>query len=167
MLVIRWSQDVLWLLCVLWSAGKIDQNCTSFLSSNCCQNMPNHRSLSPILLVSVEILPRKVVVCRDFILRAVATFWVMSLVGIYPGRASLMLQKMDLITGTWNCTQTLHFYICNDLICMFGYPEKILALDHFGYIASPTCAWHKGHGSCYQFIYDINRVNLCKPYFKC
>ena len=44
--------------------------------------MPNHRSLSPILGfdVSVAILLRKVVVCRDFILRAVATFWVMSLV---------------------------------------------------------------------------------------
>ena len=62
----------------------------SFLSSNCCQNMPNHRSLPPILGfdVSVGILPRKVVVCRNFILRAVTTFWVMSLVGIYPGRAS-------------------------------------------------------------------------------
>ena len=53
--------------------------------------MPNHRSLSPVLGfdVSVEILPRKVVVCRDFILRAVATFWVMPLVGIYPDRASI------------------------------------------------------------------------------
>ena len=52
--------------------------------------MPNHRSLPPILGfdVSVGILPRKVAVCRNFILRAVATFWVMSLVGIYPGRAS-------------------------------------------------------------------------------
>ena len=54
--------------------------------------MPNHRSLSPILGfdVSVGILPRKVVVCRNFILRAVATFWVMLLVGIYPDRASLI-----------------------------------------------------------------------------
>ena len=31
---------------------------------------------------------REVVSCRDFTLRSVATFWVMSLVGIYPGRAS-------------------------------------------------------------------------------
>ena len=38
--------------------------------------------------VTVGILWRKVVFCRDFILLAVATFWVMSLVGIYPGRAS-------------------------------------------------------------------------------
>ena len=28
--------------------------------------------------------------CRDFILRSVATFWVMPLVGIYRGRASLL-----------------------------------------------------------------------------
>ena len=39
--------------------------------------------------VTVVIWPREVVSCRaDFILRAVATFWAMSLVGIYPGRAS-------------------------------------------------------------------------------
>ena len=39
--------------------------------------------------VTVAIGPREVVSCRDFILRAVATFWAMLLVGIYPGRASL------------------------------------------------------------------------------
>ena len=38
--------------------------------------------------VTVAIWPREVVSCRDFILRAVATFWVMSLVGIYTGKAS-------------------------------------------------------------------------------
>ena len=38
--------------------------------------------------VTVAILPREVVSCREFILRAVATFWAMLLVGIYPGRAS-------------------------------------------------------------------------------
>ena len=38
--------------------------------------------------VTVAIWPREVVSCRDFILRAVATFWAMSLVGIFPGRAS-------------------------------------------------------------------------------
>ena len=38
--------------------------------------------------VTVEIWPREVFSCRDFILRTVATFWAMSLVGIYPGRAS-------------------------------------------------------------------------------
>ena len=38
--------------------------------------------------VSVAIWPREVASCRDFILHAVATFWAMSLIGIYPGRAS-------------------------------------------------------------------------------
>ena len=40
---------------------------------------------------TVAIWPREVVSCRDFILRAVASFWAMSLVGIYPGRASIIL----------------------------------------------------------------------------
>ena len=39
---------------------------------------------------TVAIWPKEDVSCRDFILCAVATFWTMSLVGIYPGRASLM-----------------------------------------------------------------------------
>ena len=39
--------------------------------------------------VAIWLLAREVVSCRDFILRAVATFWAMWLVGIYPGRASL------------------------------------------------------------------------------
>ena len=38
--------------------------------------------------VTVAIWPREVVSCCDFILRAVATFWAMSLIGIYLGRAS-------------------------------------------------------------------------------
>ena len=38
--------------------------------------------------ITVTIWPREVVSCRNFILRTVATFWAMSLVGIYPGRAS-------------------------------------------------------------------------------
>ena len=37
--------------------------------------------------VTVAFWPMEVVSCCDFILRAVATFWAMSLVGIYPGRA--------------------------------------------------------------------------------
>ena len=39
--------------------------------------------------VTVAIWPREVVSCRNFILCAVATFWAMSLVGIYLGRASI------------------------------------------------------------------------------
>ena len=41
--------------------------------------------------VTVAIWPREVVSCLNFILRAVTTFWAMSLVRIYPGRASTML----------------------------------------------------------------------------
>ena len=53
-------------------------------------NKPNHHSLSHILgfAVTVAIWLKEVVACRDFILGSVTTFWVMSLVGIYPGRAS-------------------------------------------------------------------------------
>ena len=40
--------------------------------------------------VPVAIWPREVVSGRDFVLRAVTTFWAMSLVGIYPGRASML-----------------------------------------------------------------------------
>ena len=39
--------------------------------------------------ITIAIWPREVVSYRDFILLAVATFWAMSLVGIYPGRASV------------------------------------------------------------------------------
>ena len=39
--------------------------------------------------VAIWLLVREVVSCHDFILRAVAAFWAMSFVEIYPGRASL------------------------------------------------------------------------------
>ena len=39
-------------------------------------------------VVIVAIWPREVVSCGDSTLHAVATFWAMSLVGIYPRRAS-------------------------------------------------------------------------------
>ena len=41
--------------------------------------------------VTVEIWPKEVVSCCDFILCAVATFWAMSLLGIYPGRALIII----------------------------------------------------------------------------
>ena len=49
-----------------------------------------YKSLSLIVsfAVTVAIWLREVVFCRDFILRAVAIFWAILLVGIYPGRAS-------------------------------------------------------------------------------
>ena len=49
----------------------------------------NFLSLIVGFAVTVAIWLREVVSCRDFILRAVSTFWAMSLVGFYPGRASL------------------------------------------------------------------------------
>ena len=45
-------------------------------------------SLIVSFAVTVAIWLREVVSCRNFILRAVATFWAMSLVRIYPGRTS-------------------------------------------------------------------------------
>ena len=47
--------------------------------------------------VTVAIWPREVVSCHDFILRALATFWAMSLVGIYRGRASIMTCIIDFM----------------------------------------------------------------------
>ena len=41
--------------------------------------------------VTIAIWPREVVSCHDFISGAVATFWAMSLVRIYPGRASMRI----------------------------------------------------------------------------
>ena len=54
-----------------------------------------HKCLSLIVgfAITVTIWPREVVSCRDFILSAVSTFWAMSLVGIYPGRASLVAKR--------------------------------------------------------------------------
>ena len=40
-------------------------------------------------VVTVAIWPGEVASCHDFILCAVATFWAMWLVGIYPGRACM------------------------------------------------------------------------------
>ena len=53
--------------------------CRYFLGYVACRNLP---------IVTVTIWPREVVSCRDFILLAVATFWAMSLVGIYPSSLS-------------------------------------------------------------------------------
>ena len=71
------------------SVEKTDEN-YYFSAFRLVINKPNHHSLSLILgfSITVTIWLREVVSCRDFILRCVATFWVVSLVGIYPGRAS-------------------------------------------------------------------------------
>ena len=47
-------------------------------------------SLIVSFAVPVTIWPREVVSGRNFILRAVTTFWAMLLVEIYPGRASML-----------------------------------------------------------------------------
>ena len=46
-------------------------------------------SLIVSFAVTVTVWLREVVSCRDFILHTVATFWAMSLVEIYPSRASV------------------------------------------------------------------------------
>ena len=51
--------------------------------------------------VTVAIWPREVVSCRDFILCAIATFWAMSLVWIYPGRASFIVACCFGRTNIW------------------------------------------------------------------
>ena len=45
--------------------------------------------------VTVAVWSREVVSCQDLILRAVATFWAMSLVRIYPGKTPLMKRPTD------------------------------------------------------------------------
>ena len=55
-------------------------------------------SLIVCFAVTVAIWPREVVSCRDFILRAVATFWAMSLVGIYPRQGKFTINLGDKIS---------------------------------------------------------------------
>ena len=66
--------------------------CLNFKTS--CVSVYKCLSLIVGFAVTVAIWPREVVSCLDFILGAVATFWAMSLVGIYPGRASMMMMMM-------------------------------------------------------------------------
>ena len=61
--------------------------------------LAKHRSLSLILgfAVTVAIWLREIFSCRNFISPFVAPFWVMSLVGIYPGRALLIMDEVYVI----------------------------------------------------------------------
>ena len=59
--------------------------------------------------ITIATWPREVVSCRDFILRAVATFWAMSLVRIYPGRASDLL--LCCTVGIVHCPFHLLYYV--------------------------------------------------------
>ena len=72
--------------------------CLNFKTS--CVGVHKCLSLSVGLAVTVAIWPREVVSCCGFILRAVATFWTMSLVGIDPGRVSIIFSRN--ITLFWN-----------------------------------------------------------------
>ena len=67
--------------------GGVHVTCLNFKTSR----VGVYKCLSLIVgfAVTVAIWPREVVSCRDFILRAVATFWAMSLVRIYSCKASL------------------------------------------------------------------------------
>ena len=76
--------------------------CLDFKTS--CVSVYKCSSFIVRFAITVAIWPREVVSCHDFILHAVATFWAMSLVGIYPGRASLLnyefLEYLNLILNT-------------------------------------------------------------------
>ena len=70
------------------------------------------------IFVTCRNLTRKVFVCRNFIPCAVATFWAMSLVGIYPGRASMVVnwaasERQHFVTSLCFCT-TVGDYILID-----------------------------------------------------
>ena len=70
---------------------------TEFYISQANLALANLTLLVVSAMLQMKVCPRllstgiyEVVSCRDFILHAVATVWAMSLVGIYPGRASYM-----------------------------------------------------------------------------
>ena len=71
--------------------------------------------------ITVTIWPREVVSCRDFILRPVATFWAMSLVGIYPGRTSyIILWILVHSMNTWPVT-VHNLRLCSFLLFSFSF----------------------------------------------
>ena len=92
-------------------------------------------SLTVGFAVTVAIWPREVVSCRDFILRAVATFWVMSLVRLYPGRASgesflfISLKKLEL-TDALLSHMTCPIYNLSS-ICFIDDDVKLTSLSLF------------------------------------
>ena len=71
--------------------------------------------------ITVTIWPREVVSCRDFILRPVATFWAMSLVGIYPGRTSYIIVWILVHSmNTWPVT-VHNLRLCSFLFFSFSF----------------------------------------------
>ena len=71
--------------CQGWGGGGSHVTRLNFKMS--CVGVYKCLSLIVGFAITVAIWLREVVSCRDFIFRAVATFWAMLLVGIYPGRA--------------------------------------------------------------------------------
>ena len=55
-------------------------------------------SLIVSFAITITIWAKEVVSCRDFILHAFTTFWAMSLVGIYPDRASFKTFSLALMS---------------------------------------------------------------------
>ena len=61
--------------------------------------------------VSVAIWPREVVSCRDFILCAVTSFWAMSRIGLYPGRASIGALILSCLCYVSTNSQLIMMYV--------------------------------------------------------
>ena len=72
---------------VLPGGGGGESHVTHLNFKTSCVGVYKCLSLIVSFDVTVAIWQREVVSCCDFILHTVATFWAMSLVGIYPGRA--------------------------------------------------------------------------------
>ena len=76
--------------------------------------------------ITVAIWPREVVSCRDFILGAVATFWAMSLVRIYPGRAS---EKIN--DNLWRQTKHFKVHMCLTSCLLLGSAQYFTSFTLF------------------------------------
>ena len=61
---------------------------------------------------------KRVVICHDFILWAFATFWPVSLVGIYPGRAVWIptcCRLINRLNRKWDYLQIFNILICSSI----------------------------------------------------
>ena len=93
--------------------------CLNFKTS--CVGVCKCLSLIVSFSVTVTIWPREVVSCPDFILRAVTTFWAMSLVGIYPGRTSYIIVWILVHSmNTWPVT-VHNLRLCSFLLFSFSF----------------------------------------------
>ena len=114
---------------VLPSAMKIDKN-YFFLGFRLVINEPNHHSLSLILgfAVTVTIWPREVVSGRDFILRSVTTFWVMSLFGIYHWQG-LIIQLIRSFATICSGYEWIHLHLVEFQCTEKQFCQKLLAIS--------------------------------------